>query len=268
LDKHDCTIEEREEYEPYIDRGMVIYAGVDYEKILKQAEQEADIIIWDGGNNDFPFYKSNLHIVVADPHRAGHEMAYYPGEANVRMADVVVINKEKSALPEDIETVKKNVKELNPEAMIMDAASPIIVEDPDAIRGKRVLVVEDGPTLTHGEMRYGAGYLAAKQVGAGDIIDPRPFAVGSIKNTFDKYDHLENILPAMGYGDDQVKELEQTINQAEADVVVSGTPIDLRRVLNSTKPIVRVKYDLEEIGKPDMEEVLQTFIDTHVKKGE
>jgi predicted GTPase len=265
LDKYECTIEEREEYEPHIDRKSVIYAGVDYEAILRSAEAEnPDVILWDGGNNDFPFYKSDLQIVVVDPHRPGHEVSYYPGMANLLMADVIVINKEETANRDDIETVRKNIAKWNPNAIVVDAASPIFVDDPSIIRGKKVLVVEDGPTLTHGEMRYGAGYVAAKKYGAKELIDPRPFAVGSIVSTYNKYNHLDVILPAMGYGDKQIRELEETINNSDADVVVIGTPIDLRRVMKINKPAVRVRYELQEIGEPTFEEILKDFL---AKKG-
>lgn len=261
LDRYECTIEEREEYEPHIDRGSVIYAGVDYEAILHEAESEdPDIILWDGGNNDFSFYKPDLLITVADPHRAGHEKTYYPGLVNLLMADVVVINKEETALPEDVEEVRNSVMNLNPHAIIVDGASPIFVEGWEKIRDKRVLVIEDGPTLTHGGMKYGAGYVAATKFGAKEIIDPRPFAVGSIVDTYKKYNHLSMILPAMGYGEKQTKELEETINRSNAELVVVGTPIDLSRVMKMQKPWVRVKYELEEIGKPNLEDVLAKFI--------
>ncbi len=259
LDKYETTIEEREEYEPHIDKGIVVYAGVDYEKILRQAEKEADVILWDGGNNDTPFYFPDLHIVVADPHRAEHARLYYPGETNVRMADVVIINKVDTADPRNVELVKKIVGELNPKAKIITAASPVTVDDPKAISGKTVLVIEDGPTVTHGEMKFGAGLIAAQQAGAKKIIDPRPFAVNSIKATFDKYKHLESVLPAMGYGDQQVKDLQATINAAKCDVVVSGTPIDLNRVLKANKPIIRVRYDLQVLGTPTLEDILKKF---------
>lgn len=262
LDKHRCTIEEREEYEPHIDRKSVIYAGVDYEAILKSAEAEnPDIILWDGGNNDFPFYKPDLLIVVTDPHRPGHEITYYPGMTNLLMADVVVINKEETADPQSIETVRRNIEKWNPNAIVIDASSPIFVEDYAKIKGKKVLVVEDGPTLTHGEMKYGAGFVAARKFGASQIIDPRPFAVGSIIETYKKYNHLDLILPAMGYGEKQIKELEKTINSSDADLIIIGTPIDLRRVMKLNKPAVRVKYELQEIGKPDLEDVLSNFVE-------
>lgn len=256
LDLHKCTIEEREEYEPHIDIGMVVYAGVDYEAILRQAEQEADVILWDGGNNDLPFYNTDLHIVVVDPHRAGHETSYHPGESNLRRADVAIINKVDSADAAAVEAVKAAVAANNPGAEVILANSPITVDDPDLIKGKKVLVVEDGPTLTHGEMAYGAGVIAAEKLGA-QLIDPRPFAVGSIKKTFEKYNHLEKLLPAMGYGKTQIKELETTINSSPAEMVVIGTPIDLRRVMTLDKPAVRVRYDLEEIGTPRLAELLK-----------
>jgi len=260
LDTHECTIEEREEYEPHIDKGIIVYAGVDYEKILRQAEKEADVILWDGGNNDTPFYVPDLHIVVADPHRAGHGKKYHPGETNIRMADVVIINKIDTADARDVEAVKDVIAELNPEARVIPAASPLSVEDPEAIKGKRVLVIEDGPTVTHGEMKFGAGMIAAQKAGAKEIIDPRPYAVGTIKSTFDKYRHLEKVLPAMGYGNHQVKDLENTINAADCDVVVSGTPIDLKRVLKDVrKPIVRVRYDLQVLGEVTLEDILRDF---------
>jgi predicted GTPase len=257
LDKNECTIEEREEYEPHLDYGVIVYAGVDYERILRQAEKEADIVLWDGGNNDLSFYVPDLNIVVADPHRAGHEMAYHPGEANARAADVFVINKVDTAKPEDVIRVRENLSKLNPNAMVIEAASPLFVDDPAAIRGKRVLVVEDGPTLTHGEMAYGAGWVAARRFGAAEIVDPRPYAVGSIKATYAKYPTTGNVLPAMGYGDKQVKELEQTINRADVDLVLIGTPIDLSRVIKIKKPYQRVRYELQEIGRPTLQDILK-----------
>ncbi len=256
LDKHECTIEEREEYEPHLDNGVIVYAGVDYEAILREAEKEVDIVLWDGGNNDFPFYVSDLLIVVADPHRPGHEMRYYPGETNVRMADVFVINKVDTADPDNVISVRNNLYNLNPDALVIEGASPLFVDDPDAIRGKRVLVVEDGPTLTHGEMAYGAGFVAARRFGAGEIVDPRPFAVGSIKATYEKYPNTGIILPAMGYGDAMMRDLEETINKMDVDVVVSGTPIDLTRVIKINKPIQRVRYELQEIGEPTLKTIL------------
>jgi len=259
LVKHECTIEEREEYEPHIDKGIIVYAGVDYGAILRQAEKEADVILWDGGNNDFPFYKSDLEIVVADPHRAGHELSFYPGETNFRRAKVIVINKMDTATPEGIALVLANAKKVNPKATIIRANSPTIVKDGGRITGKRVLVIEDGPTLTHGGMKYGAGIVAAKKYGAAEIIDPRPFAVGSIKKTFEKYDHLDNVLPAMGYGDKQTRELAKTIEAIDCDLVVSATPIDITRVIKVSKPILRVGYELEEIGTPTLKDVLKKF---------
>jgi predicted GTPase len=261
LDKHNCTVEEREEYEPHIDRGNVVYAGVDYEKILRQAEQEADVILWDGGNNDFPFFKPDLHIVVVDPHRPGHEVTYHPGETNLRLADVIVINKIDTAYPEDIQIVRENSRSANPRAVIIEAASPIFVENYEAIKGKKVLVIEDGPTLTHGEMSYGAGYVAAEKYGAAEIVDPRPYAVGSIKETYEKYTQLEVILPAMGYSPKQLKELEETINAVPADLVIVATPINLGKILKINKPYVRVKYELQEIGKPDLEDIIKEFFE-------
>ncbi|MBL7095018.1 GTPase [candidate division KSB1 bacterium] len=259
MDKHQCTIEEREEYEPHIDRGVIVYAGVDYGAILEQAEQEADVILWDGGNNDTSFYKPDLHIVITDPLRAGHETTYYPGETNLRMADVVIINKIDSADYDDVEFLRENIREVNPNAIIIDAASPLTVEDPDLIRGKRALVVEDGPTLTHGEMTFGAGVVAAEKFGAAEIVDPRPWVVGKIVETFEKYPDIGTLLPAMGYGDQQVKDLEETVNKVECDVVIIGTPIDLRKIINIKKPAIRVNYDLQEIGKPTLEDVLKKF---------
>ncbi len=257
LDKHDCTIEEREEYEPHIDRGVVIYAGVDYEAILREAEKEADVIVWDGGNNDLSFYKSDLHIVVADPHRPGHEVTYHPGETNLRMADVVVINKIDTADLDHISTVRDNIRAVNPNATIVEAASPIFVDDPAAIRGKAVLVVEDGPTLTHGEMAYGAGVVAARRFGAAEIIDPRPYAVGTITATYNKYPTTGAVLPAMGYGAEQMKELGETINNTPCDLVIVATPIDLRRVVEINRPTQRVRYELQEIGQPTLLEIIE-----------
>jgi predicted GTPase len=246
LDLHDCTIEEREEYEPHIVAGNVVFAGVDYARILAEAEKEADVILWDGGNNDMPFYKPDLFITVTDPHRPGHELRYYPGETNLRMADAIVVNKMNTADQAGIDTVLANIKATNPTATVIECNSPLTVADPNAIKGKRVLVVEDGPTVTHGEMPYGAGYVAAKQFGAAEIVDPRPYAVGSIRETFEKYPHCKQVLPAMGYGDEQIKELEDTINAADCDTVIIGTPIDLGRMLKISKPAVRVTYELEE----------------------
>ncbi len=258
LDRYECTIEEREEYEPHIDRGVVVYAGVDYEAILREAEKEADVIVWDGGNNDLPFYRPDLHIVVADPHRAGHELTYYPGESNLRAADVVVLNKIDTADLADIAQVRENVRAVNPAAIIVEAASPIFVENPEAIAGKRVLVVEDGPTLTHGEMAYGAGVVAARRYGAREIVDPRPYAVRSIAQTFAAYPNTGALLPAMGYGEEQIKDLEETINATPCDLVIIGTPIDLRRVVKVKHPADRVYYELQVIGRPTLEEILQS----------
>mgnify|MGYP000465853390 FL=1 len=257
LDLHHCTIEEREEYEPHLARGVVVYAGIDYEKILRQAEAEADIVVWDGGNNDLPFFKSDLHIVVADPHRAGHELSYHPGEANLRLADVVVINKVDTADLAPIAQVRENIAQANPRALIVEAASPIFVEDPMAIRGKAVLVVEDGPTLTHGEMAYGAGIVAARRYGAAEIVDPRPYAVGSIVETYRKYPHIGPLLPAMGYGPEQIRELGETINNTPTDLVIVATPIDLRRVVQINRPSQRVRYELQEIGQPTLMDILR-----------
>jgi len=259
LERYECTIEEREEYEPHLEHGDILYAGVDYEKILRKAEKEANVIIWDGGNNDMPFFRPDLLIVLTDPHRPGHERTYYPGEANLHMADVVIINKEKTAKKQDIELVRKNIKKVNSNALIIDANSKIIIRGEEPIRGKRLLIVEDGPTLTHGGMSYGAGYIAAKRYNC-KIIDPRPFAVGSIKKTFEKFPHLGKVLPAMGYGKEQMKELEKTINKAKCDVVIIGTPIDLRRLLKINKPAVRIRYELEQIGKPNLEDILKKFL--------
>ncbi len=256
LEAQDCTIEEREEYEPHLALGSIVYAGVDYEKILRQAETEADVILWDGGNNDLPFYNTDLHIVVVDPHRPGHERTYHPGEANVRAADVVVVNKVDTASPENVLQVRQNVREMNPEATLIEAASPIFVDDPSAIRGARVLAVEDGPTLTHGEMAYGAAWVAARRFGAAEIIDPRPFAVGSILETYRKYPTTGAVLPAMGYSDAQMKELEKIINQSDADLVLVGTPIDLGRLLKIDKPSQRVRYELQVIGQPNLKDIL------------
>ncbi len=256
LDRYHCTIEEREEYEPHLRNGMVVYAGVDYERILRQAEAEADVILWDGGNNDLPFFRPDVHIVVADPHRPGHEMTYYPGQANARLAHAFVINKVDTASPEGVLTVRRNLRTLNPQAVIIEAASPIFVDQPEAIRGRRVLVVEDGPTLTHGEMAYGAGYIAAQRFGAAEIVDPRPYAVGSIRETYAKYPTTGAVLPAMGYGEAQIRELEATINAADADLVIVATPINLTRLIRVNKPTQRVRYELQEIGRPNLEDVL------------
>jgi predicted GTPase len=260
LEKHDCTIEEMEEYEPHIIRGTVVFSGADYEAIIREAEKEADVILWDGGNNDMPFYKPDLSIVVTDPHRPGHELAYYPGETNLMMADAVVINKVDTADPKGVDTVRNNIQNVNSDAVIIECASPITVENSDLIAGKKVLVVEDGPTLTHGEMKIGAGMVAAEKFGAAETVDPRPYLVGKLLETFDHYPDIGLLLPAMGYGDEQVKDLESTINNTECDVVIIGTPIDLRRLIDIKQPSVRVTYDLEETGSPSMADILQPFI--------
>lgn len=257
MDKAHCTIEEREEYEPYIERGAVIFAGVDYEAILRKVEEEADVIIWDGGNNDLPFYRSDFHIVVVDPHRPGHEVRYHPGEANLRMADVVVINKIDTADSQGVNTVLNNIRAANPSAVIVRGASPLSVENPDGIRGKRVLVIEDGPTLTHGEMAYGAGVVAAQQFGAAEIVDPHPYAVRTIADTYRKYPNTGAVLPAMGYGREQMGDLEETINRTPVDMVIIATPIDLGRLIDIDKPNQRVRYELQEIGRPTLSELLQ-----------
>ncbi len=263
LEKHKCTVEEMEEYEPHVVRGNVIYAGVDYEAILRAAENDpdgCDVVIWDGGNNDFPFYKPDLNITVVDPHRAGHELYYYPGEVTLRLADVVVINKMDSSAPEDIQTVRENIKNLVPGAIVIDGASPITVDDPSVIKGKKVLVIEDGPTLTHGGMKLGAGTVAAQKFGASELVDPRPYTVGKLSETFELYPNIGVLLPAMGYSDQQLKDLETTINNTDCDSVVIGTPIDLGRLIKISKPSTRVYYDLQEIGYPDLEIVLDEFV--------
>lgn len=256
LDRHECTIEEREEFEPHLDRGVVVYAGIDYEKILREAEKEADVVVWDGGNNDLPFFAPDIHIAVVDPHRPGHELAYHPGETNFRMADVLIINKMETAPPEGIDAIRRNIEAINPNAVVIEAASPIFVDDPKMIKGKRVLVIEDGPTLTHGEMTYGAGIIAAKKYGASEIIDPRPYAVDSIRETYRKYPDIGILLPAMGYGAKQVNDLQDTINSVNCDAVIIATPIDLSRIAKITKPTVQVKYELQEIGTPNLLDVL------------
>ena len=256
LKRHECTIEEMEEYEPHITEGNLVFAGVDFEEILREAEKEADVILFDGGNNDWSFYEADLPITIADPHRLGHERSYFPGEVNARSADVVIINKAATAPPGNVSKLKESIKEINPSAKIIVANSPITVEDPKMILNKRVLVVEDGPTLTHGGMKYGAGHIAAKQYKAKEIIDPRPFAIGSIKTTYQKYKHLSDVLPAMGYGEKQMKELEDTINASDCDTVVIGTPINLGRLLSIKKPSIRVSYDLEEQGTPSLEQLI------------
>jgi predicted GTPase len=260
LDKHHCTIEEREEYEPHIVQGTVVYAGVDYEVILKEAEKEAEIIVWDGGNNDIPFFVPDLHITVVDPHRPGDELSYFPGETNLLLADVVLINKIDTADYEDIEQVRCNVKRTNPKAVLIDAASPIYIDKSQLICGKSVLVVEDGPTLTHGGMTYGAGVIAAQKFGAKEIIDPRPWVKGEIKKTFESYPEIGALLPAIGYGKKQIKDLERTINLTSCDSVVIATPVDLTQILKINKPSVRVRYELQEIGKPDLEEVIERLL--------
>lgn len=260
LDKHNCTIEEREEYEPHLDKGFVVYAGIDYQEILKQAEKEADIVLWDGGNNDIPFFKPDLHIVLVDPHRPGHELSYHPGETNLRMADIVIINKIETSDPANVDKVRESIFYANPNATIVDAASPIFVENASLIRNKKVLVIEDGPTLTHGNMSYGAGAIASRKHGAAELIDPRPFAVGEIVDVFNDNKHLSFILPAMGYGKKQIQELEQTIENTDAEVVIIGTPIDLRRVMKINKPVLRVRYELQEIGEPTLEALIKERI--------
>jgi predicted GTPase len=264
LKKHECTIEEMEEYEPHVSRGNIIYAGVDYEAILREAEKDpdgCDVILWDGGNNDFPFFKPDLTITVTDPHRAGHELRYYPGEVNLRIADVVVINKIDSSSPENIQIVRESIAKVNAQATVVDCASPISVDNPKLIKGKRVLVIEDGPTLTHGEMKIGAGIVAAQKFGAAEIIDPRPFVVGRLAETFKTYPNIGKVLPAMGYGDQQIRDLETTINNTDCDSVIIATPFDLNRIVKINKPSTRVYYDLAEIGKPDLTDVLGEFIE-------
>jgi len=266
LEKHKCTIEEMEEYEPHIVRGNVVYAGVDYEAILREAENDpndCDVILWDGGNNDFPFYNSDLHVTVVDPHRAGHELRYYPGEITLRIADVVVINKIDSADLAGIETVRKNIAAANPDAVVVDAASTLDIDDPSVVKGKMVLAVEDGPTLTHGGMKIGAGVVAAQKFGAAGFVDPRPYAVGRLSETFETYPEIGTVLPAMGYGEQQLRDLETTINNTECDAVVIGTPIDLNRIIKIDKPSTRVYYNLQEIGRPNLTEVLEDFIQKH-----
>lgn len=259
LRRYECTIEEMEEYEPHINRGTVVYAGVDYEKILREAEKEAEVIVWDGGNNDFSFYRPNLSIVVVDPHRAGDELTYYPGNVNLRFADVVIINKVDTARPENVERVRKNVLAVNPDVPIIEAASPISVDDPSVIKEKRILAIEDGPTLTHGGMRYGAATIAAQRFGASEIVDPRPYAVRSISRAFAKYPHIGNLLPAMGYSKEQLEDLEATVNKSECEAVVIGTPVDLTKLIDFKMPTTRARYELQEISKPSLEEILQKF---------
>lgn len=256
MDRHNCTIEEREEYEPHIDRGNIVYAGVDYEEILRRAEEDADVIVWDGGNNDFSFYHSDFSIVLVDPLRAGHEMTYYPGNVSIRMADLVVINKVETATPEAVNEVRENVRNVNESAQIIEASSPLTVEDPSVISGQKVLAIEDGPTVTHGEMDLGAGTLAAKKYGAAKLIDPKPHAAGSLKETFREYPHIPELLPAMGYGPDQIDDLKETINNCSPEGVVIGTPIDLRRLIDFDVPTTRVTYELQELGSPNLEDIL------------
>ena len=260
LDKHKCTIEEREEYEPHVKNNTIIYAGVDYEKILREAEKEADIILWDGGNNDMPFFKPDVEVVVVDPHRAGDEIYYYPGEVNLRRADIIVINKIDSADGEMITELRENIRSANSKAIVVDAASPLLVEGYEKIKGKKVLVIEDGPTLTHGEMEYGAGIIAAEKYGAAEIIDPRPYVVGEIKKTFEKYPYIGTLLPAMGYSDKQIKDLEKSVNKTECDLVIIATPINLTKLIKINKPMVFVSYELQEIGHPDLAETLKKFL--------
>ena len=267
LDRYKCTIEEREEYEPHIMTGTVIYAGVDYGVILRQAEREADVIVWDGGNNDLPFYRPDLHIVVAAPHRPGHELSYHPGEANMMMADAIVINKIDTASPDAIDTVRHNIALRNPKALVIEGASPVFVDAPKLITGNRVLVIEDGPTLTHGEMKYGAGVVAARKWGAAEIVDPRPWIRGTLKDTFATYPGIGQLLPAMGYGEKQTRDMEATINAADVDAVVIATPIDLRRIMKIKKPCVRVRYELQEIGKPDLGDVIDAMFAKRIPAG-
>jgi predicted GTPase len=267
LDKHLCTIEEREEYEPHLREGTIVYAGVDYGRLLRQAEKEADIVLWDGGNNDTPFYASDLEIVVVDPHRPGHELAYYPGEVNLRRANVVVINKVDTAARHDIETVRNNVRISNPKAAVVEMACRVAVSAPELVKGRKVLVVEDGPTLTHGEMPYGAGVVAARQCGAAELVDPRPYAVGSIRGTYERYGHLTSLLPAMGYSAMQCHELEETINRVPCDLVLVATPIDLGHMVKMNKPSLRVTYEVEDLSHPGMAEILARFTREHVGAG-
>lgn len=267
LDRYECTIEEREEYEPHIDNGVIVYAGVDYEKILREVEKEADIIVWDGGNNDIPFYEPDLHIVVVDPHRAGHEVTYHPGETNLRMANVVIINKVDTAALENINQVKENIRAVNPNAIILEAASPITADKPELINGKRVLVIEDGPTLTHGNMPYGAATIIAKQLGAIELVNPKPYAVGSIKEAYEKYPHLGTVLPALGYSERQIEELKETIARTPCDAVVIGTPVDLRRFMTINKPTARVKYELKVLGPMSLEQILENLLEKVRKYG-
>ena len=267
MDRQQCTIEEREEYEPHISQGTIVYAGVDYEKVLRAAEKQGDVIVWDGGNNDTPFFTSDLEIVIADPHRPGHELLYFPGEVNLRRADVVVINKVDSASPQAVETVRKNVQAVNPKASIIEAASRVAVATPGTIHGRRVLVVEDGPTVTHGEMPYGAGVIAAREFGAAEIVDPRPYAVGSIRTTYEGFPHLINLVPAMGYSFTQRQELEATINAVPCDLVLVATPIDLAQIIKIKRPHLRVSYEIEELGPPRLAELVRKFVQEHARAG-
>jgi predicted GTPase len=264
FDRNHCTIEEREEYEPLVDKGIVVYAGIDYGRILESAEKEADVIVWDGGNNDTPFYYPDLHIVVFDPHRAGHELLYYPGETNMLMADVAVINKVDTASPPDVEKVRNNIEKYAPKATVVTAESPVLVDDPARIKGKRILAVEDGPTMTHGGMSFGAATIAAQKYEAAEIVDPRPYAVGSIKQTFERYPHVSSQLPAMGYGEQQIRDLEQTIQAVDCDMVVFATPIDLARLVSINKPSLRVRYEYKDHGRPTLEEVLLSKLDGRI----
>ncbi len=257
MKRHKCTIEEMEEYEPHIDQGFVVYAGVDYAAILAEAEKEADIILWDGGNNDLPFYVPDVHITVVDPHRPGHELTYFPGRVNLAMAGVIVINKMDTATPEGIERVRASIRAVNPRAQVVDAASPIFVDRAEEIRGRRVLVVEDGPTLTHGEMTYGSGMVAAQKHGAGEIVNPRPYVTGKIRQTFDRYPNIGALLPALGYGDEQVHDLEDTIRRVPCDLVIVATPVDLTRIIKIDKPMLRVRYELQELGTPNLTDILK-----------
>lgn len=261
LDRHECTIEEREEYEPHLDRGTLVFAGVDYERILRMAEAEADVVVWDGGNNDVSFYRPDLLITVVDPHRAGHELLYHPGETNLRLADCVLVNKIDTAPPDGVQQVRDSVARVNPQATVVDAAAPIFIDDPERIRGKRVLVIEDGPTLTHGEMKYGAGVIVARRYGAAELLDPRPYAVGTIRVTYERYPEIGPLLPAMGYGGRQIADLEKTIGAVPADLVLIATPIDLRRLVNIKQEAARVRYEMQEIGRPTLADVLRPVLE-------
>jgi predicted GTPase len=261
MERQQCTIEEMEEYEPHIRLGFTVYAGVDYGQILERAQREADVILWDGGNNDIPFYKPDLHITVADPHRQGHELSYFPGRINLIMADVVIINKVDSAAPEAVSALRDNVYLVNPTAVVVDAASPIFLEGGEQILDKRVLVVEDGPTLTHGEMKFGAGVIAAKKFGAAEIVDPRAFTSGKIRKTYETYPNIGNVLPAVGYGEQQIMDLESTINNVPCDLVITATPVDLTRIISINKPMLKVEYELEEMGKPELMDLIKKHLD-------